>query len=329
MESEGAPPPAISVIVAARDAEATIGATLEALAGQDVEEPYEVVVVDDASRDGTGAIAAAAKGPVRVLRRDRAEGPGPARNAGVTASSARLLAFTDADCVPRADWLRRGLQALAGADLVQGAVRPVAGVERRPFDRTIWVDREYGLYETANLFVTRAAFEHVGGFEDWLEARIGKPLAEDVWLGWRIRRSGAPTVFADEAVVEHAVFRRGAGEFVGERVRLFYFPALVAKIPELRTTFLDRRLYLNRRTRELDLALAGAAGAAALARAGRRGLTLAALAAAVPYARTAYSSARRWGRREAARVLAAEVAADLVGLGALFAGSVRARDPVL
>ena len=31
----------------------------------------------------------------------------------------------------------------------------------------------------------RELFDRVGGFEDWLEARLGKPLAEDAWLGWR------------------------------------------------------------------------------------------------------------------------------------------------
>ncbi len=50
----------VSVIVPARNASATLPRTLEALAAQDLDEPYEVVVVDDGSTDGTATAAAAA-----------------------------------------------------------------------------------------------------------------------------------------------------------------------------------------------------------------------------------------------------------------------------
>lgn len=60
------------------------------------------------------------------------------------------------------------------------------------------------MYETANLLVTRELFDRIEGFEDWLPARLGKPLAEDVWFGWRARRAGARTAFCSEAIVHHA-----------------------------------------------------------------------------------------------------------------------------
>ncbi|CAA9537455.1 MAG: hypothetical protein AVDCRST_MAG30-4380 [uncultured Solirubrobacteraceae bacterium] len=50
---------AIAVVVPARDAEATLGRTLEALAAQIDAPPHEVVVVDNGSLDGTGAVARA------------------------------------------------------------------------------------------------------------------------------------------------------------------------------------------------------------------------------------------------------------------------------
>ena len=310
----------ISVIIPARDAQATIGRALDALAKQRLGGEFEVIVVDDGSTDATPAIVARAPGPVRLVHQ-AAAGPAAARNRGVQEAEAGLLAFTDADCVPSPDWLREGLAALAGAELVQGAVRPDPAVAPGPFDRTVSVRRESALYETANLFCRRELFERLGGFEDWLQARVGKPLAEDVWLGWRARRAGARIEFCERALVDHAVFRRSGGDYMIESLRLIYFPAIVAKVPELRAEFLHRGLFLSQRTARLDLALVGAA--AALRTSNRLPLVLMA-----PYLRLLGSSAADW-RRGAVRVAAVELAADLIGFGALVAGSVRHRTAVL
>jgi GT2 family glycosyltransferase len=311
---------AASVIVPARNAAATLGATLAGLAAQDTDAPFEVIVVDDGSTDDTVAVAQAAPIQVRVVR-ERGVGPGPARNAGAAVASGAALAFTDADCVPTPGWLAVGLAALDGADLVQGAVRADPVARPGPFDRTVWVVGETGLYECASLFCDRALFDRLGGFEDWLGARLGKPLAEDAWFGWRARRAGARTRFAEEAVVHHAVFARGAAAFVAERARLVYFPAIARQMPELRRTTFFGRAFLSRRSAACDAALAGAA--AALAR-----RTLRPLLAALPWTLMVAGAARRWGRR-GPQVAVAEAAADVVGAGALAVGSARARSPLL
>jgi glycosyltransferase involved in cell wall biosynthesis len=316
--SANSDPPAVSVIVAARNAAGTIGRTLAALAEQDLSEPYEVVVVDDRSDDETVAVAETASGLVRVVRATGV-GPGPARNAGAEASRGRVLAFTDADCVPRADWLRAGLAAMDGADLVQGRVEPDPGAPLGPFDHTVWVAGESGLYETANLFVRRDLFERLGGFEDFLDARIGKPLAEDVWLGWRARRSGARTAFSSDALVHHAVHPRGPAGYVGERLRLVYFPAIAKRVPELRRSLFFNRWFITRRSAAFDLAAVGVAVAA------MRRSPLALLAAG-PYVVDVARYGRRW---RSARVAAVEVGADAVGFGALVWGSIRSRSTVL
>src|SRR5919198_5805523 len=108
---------AASVIVPARNAAATIGRTLEALAAQDFPQEYEVIVVDDGSTDDTVAVAEAAPGPVTVRRQEQ-RGPGEARNLGAQHARGEVLAFTDADCFPERGWLRAGVAALADADLV-------------------------------------------------------------------------------------------------------------------------------------------------------------------------------------------------------------------
>ncbi len=310
---------AASVIVPARNAASTIGHTLEALAAQELDRPFEVIVVDDGSDDDTAAIAERAQGVV-VLRGPR-RGQAEARNAGAAAASADALAFTDADCRPRSDWLREGLDALAEAELVQGPVLADPAADRGPFDRTVEVGAEIGLYETANLFVRRELFERLGGFEDWLPAR-GKQLAEDLWFGWRARRAGASTAFCERAVVEHAVFPRDRGAYVAERTRLAYFPAIAAKMPELRETFFHRRLWMSERSAAFDAALAGLA-VAALAR------SPVPLIAAYPYVRRVREHALRWPSRPALEVAATELAADAVGAAALALGSIRARSLLL
>ena len=310
----------VSVIVPARDAASTLPRTLEALAAQDLPEPYEVVVVDDGSVDATAQLARRTAGPVTVIEQ-RAAGPAAARNLGVARSSASLLAFCDADVFPTQSWLRHGIAALAAVDLVQGHVLPDPAAELAPFDRTLWIPFEVGLYETANLFVTRETFDRTGGFEEWLVPETGKALAEDVWFGWKARRHGARTAFCEEALAHHAVFPRGWRDYVAERRRLRYFPAMAAKMPELRDHFLYRRLFLNRRTAALDLALAGAGAALAL----RSPLPL---LAAEPYRRMVTARARSFpsGRGQ---VAAADVAADLVGLASMLRGSARYRSVVL
>jgi glycosyltransferase involved in cell wall biosynthesis len=309
-----------SVIVPARNAGRTLPRTLEALATQDFEDPYEVVVVDDGSTDDTVELARAAPGPVTVLEQAPA-GPGAARNRGVAHSTGAALAFCDADVFPTPRWLRTGVAALADADVVQGHVLPDPTTTVGPFDRTLWITFEVGLYETASLFATREIFDRTGGFEEWLVPEIGKALAEDVWFGWNARRHGARTAFCEQALAHHAVFPRGWKEYVAERRRLRYFPAMAAKMPELRGHFLYRQLFLNRRSATLDLALAGAAAALVL----RSPLPL---AAAEPYRRMVADRARSFGPRRR-QVAAADVAADLVGLASMLRGSARYRSIVL
>jgi glycosyltransferase involved in cell wall biosynthesis len=303
--------PAVSVVVPARDAAGTLGPTLAGLAAQS-RAPDEVIVIDDGSSDATVSIAEASPVVTRVVR-GSGEGPGAARNAGAAVATGDVLAFLDSDCVPHAEWLAAGLGALEHADLVQGRTTPAPGAPIGPFDRTLWVTAPWGLFETANMLVTRALFDSLGGFEPWLSPAHSKELAEDVWFGWRAVRGGARTLFCDEALVHHAVFERGPRDYVAERLRLRYFPAMAARIPELRGTFFHRRVFLTPRSAAFDIALAGLVVAAA----SRRPWPL---ALALPYARIARRRPRAWP---------VDVAADAVGLAALVAGSIRARSVVL
>jgi glycosyltransferase involved in cell wall biosynthesis len=105
-----------------RNGTRSLPALLDALAAQTLPaHAVEVVVVDDASTDGTAALVAADRS-ARLVRLPRRAGSYAARNHGAAVARAPVLAFTDADCRPAPDWLERGLVALRDADLVAGAV---------------------------------------------------------------------------------------------------------------------------------------------------------------------------------------------------------------
>jgi hypothetical protein len=234
----------------------------------------------------------------------------------VRAAAAEVIAFTDADCVPAPGWLAAGLAALAAdADLVQGAVHP----ERQPgpLDRTVSVTAAWGLFETANLFVRRDLFDRLGGFGAGLDGG-GAPFGEDTLFGWRAVRAGARTGFCADAIVEHAVFPRAAGEYLAERRREGGFAGLVRQAPELRDAMLYRRVFLNRRAATWWAAAAGVA-AASLAR--KPALALAAL----PYARAVVGDRRAYGTR----VALVRAAGDAVGAAGRARASLRERTPVL
>jgi glycosyltransferase involved in cell wall biosynthesis len=311
----------ISVVVPARNAAATIGATLAALAAQRTDQDYEVIVVDSGSRDQTPAIVQAA-GTATLLHNPGGE-PAGSRNLGARHGTGAVLAFTDADCEPAPDWLAAGHRALGQADIVQGRVAPVGPAG--PFDRSLSVEREYGLYETANLFATRAVFDRVDGFQPVIELDQGRahPFGEDVWFVWRARRAGASTAFAADAVVQHAVFPRSARAYVAERSRCRYFPPLVARIPELRDGFLHHRVFLSPDSLRFDAALGGLLVGLLTRR------RVPALLAALPYAAALARDTRGAAGAQRALFAASRIAADALTCAALAWGDLAARTLVL
>ncbi|HKY31765.1 MAG TPA: glycosyltransferase family 2 protein [Candidatus Polarisedimenticolia bacterium] len=112
-------PLTVSVIVPAHDAEPFLEATLASCVSQTLP-PLEVIVVDDASRDGTARTAAAFGPPVKVMA-GRGLGVSAARNDGVAAASGEVIAFCDHDDLWEPDKLRRQaevFQADQGAAMV-------------------------------------------------------------------------------------------------------------------------------------------------------------------------------------------------------------------
>jgi GT2 family glycosyltransferase len=94
-----------SVIIPSYNSESTIVACLESVLVQDINEPYEVIMVDSSS-DATPELVREKFPSVRLKHFERRVGSGTARNIGVEMARGDILAFTDSDCVVESDWLR-------------------------------------------------------------------------------------------------------------------------------------------------------------------------------------------------------------------------------
>lgn len=98
------PTPRLSVVIPAHDEADHLGATLRSLRRQRITAAVEVIVVDNASTDGTGDLARAAG--ARVVTEPRL-GVCAARQRGVEAARGEIVVSTDADTVHPPDWLAR------------------------------------------------------------------------------------------------------------------------------------------------------------------------------------------------------------------------------
>ncbi|MGP9693511.1 glycosyltransferase [Brachybacterium sp. AOP25-B2-12] len=216
--------PEVSVIICVRDGEAVIGRQLAALDAQ-VEHPrFEVIVVDNGSRDATSEV---------VRRWIRAEGhaaasavlvPGGrapsiprARNLGGLRARGRVLAFCDADDEVDPRWVGALARACSDDALVGGrlqAIRPDGSPSPDDFDQGLARTTYLPHVITANCALPRELFLAVGGFDESLPA-YG---VEDVDFSWRIQEAGHRLVFAPEASVRFHLSGRSAS--VRKRFRL-------------------------------------------------------------------------------------------------------------
>jgi GT2 family glycosyltransferase len=211
----------ISVIIPARNAEATIEKCLAAAFALD-DMLYEIIVVDDASEDTTAALAG--KYPCTLIRLDTHSGAAKARNIGARHSAGSILFFTDADCLVGNNVLSRVRAVLSGRDtdvVLGGTYTPL------PYDRDFFSTFQSLIIhhsETKNcenpdylathaMAISAETFLRIGGFsEDIL------PILEDVEISHRLRRAGYRLRLDPGLQVRH-IFRYSLPRSFGNAIR--------------------------------------------------------------------------------------------------------------
>ncbi len=205
-EEEKAKWPKVSVVVCAYNAASTIDECLTSLASLNYPD-YEVIVVNDGSRDRTGDIA----------RRHRIAsvidvpngGLSLARNIGLKAASGEIVAYTDADVRVDPDWLTFLVQPFLSSDVVGSGGPNVVPrndpwlaqcVARAPGGPThVLLDDNIAEHVPGcNMAFRRKALEGIGGFNP-----IYQRAGDDVDVCWRLQSRGWRLGFAPAALVWH------------------------------------------------------------------------------------------------------------------------------
>ncbi|GAB2718987.1 glycosyltransferase family 2 protein [Kitasatospora kifunensis] len=194
----------VSVVIAAYNAELTLGPALASALAQ-LPPPAQVIVVDDGSKDGTAAVAASFPG-VEVIEQ-RNQGPSAARNCGLRAATQPWVAFLDADDL----WLpgklarqlaiahRRPEAVLLAGDWVRtpSALSRPDGNAMAPETETVLHYRDLlvlNRFQTSTVLVRTEVLTACGGFDPALDG------AEDWDLWLRCARLG-PAVKLDVPLV--------------------------------------------------------------------------------------------------------------------------------
>jgi mycofactocin system glycosyltransferase len=212
----------VAVVIPARDRADLLAACLAR-----VGPVAEIVVVDDGSRDPAAIVAVAREGGARVVRLPAPSGgPARARNAGIAATAAPLVAFLDSDTRPEPGWLAAllghfddpGTAAVAPRVVVPAGDGVLAAYEavRSPLDLggapgIVGPGRRIGFVPAAALVVRRAALTPSGGFD--LTLSVG----EDVDLVWRLAAAGWTVRYEPTARVQHP-HRAWARDWLAQRI---------------------------------------------------------------------------------------------------------------
>lgn len=200
--------PLISVIIPHLNQPDGLEACLGSLYSQTLDRSaFEVIVVDNGSTSLPRAVIE--RYPGTLLLQESEPGPGPARNRGVRAARADILAFTDSDCRAHPDWLNCALrtfqaapqQTILGGDVQiwrepQSTITALEAYESVFGYRFKLYIEQHGFCGTGNLVVRKSDFDKIGPFR-------GIDVAEDVEWGRRARAAGYTFRYVSGMIVFH------------------------------------------------------------------------------------------------------------------------------
>lgn len=219
---------AASVVVCTRDRAALLGTTLRGALAEARTRGAELLVVDNASTDGTATLladfAAQADGAVRVVHEPEV-GLSAARNRALAEARGEVAVFLDDDAVPRPGWLavllapyaEPGVGCVGGRILLAFATRPpswlvpalhpaFSGYDPGDGPRRIRYGGRDWYPFGANVSFRVATARRLGGFSRHMGLRGGEQLQhEETDLCFRIDRAGEEIRYAPDAIVDHRI----------------------------------------------------------------------------------------------------------------------------
>jgi glycosyltransferase involved in cell wall biosynthesis len=207
--------PAISIIMPCYNRAHDLQRALQAYDEQIVDQPFELIAVDDASTDSTYALLSSYHPFHYALHVERLEvnqGPAAARNRGLSLAAAPLVMFTGDDILPHPDLVRGHLAAhrryraremavlgrveWPGDAPVNTLMTHIDGVGQEQFSYYYLRDgQEYDfrhLY-TANISLKR---DFLVSQEKWFDTDFPYAAFEDVELAYRLSKQGLRIVYS-------------------------------------------------------------------------------------------------------------------------------------
>src|SRR5215831_18466821 len=211
----------LSFIIPAHNEEFELARTLGAIrsAVSDVNQPYEIIVVDDASTDTTPEIASRAGANVITINRRQIAA---ARNSGAGAARGEYLFFVDADTRINRAHVSGGIAALedgyagGGARVAMDGFVPIWGRTLLRGFASVYFGLNLGA--GAFLFTTRRNFDVIGGFDEQYFA------GEEVYFSLALKKLGGFKVLREPVVTSARKLRMyPARQFLGD-----FFGAILA-----------------------------------------------------------------------------------------------------
>jgi glycosyltransferase involved in cell wall biosynthesis len=264
----------VSVLIPTRNRAKLLQELIESLWTQTLPATqYEIIVVDNCSRDETAAILEqmARRSPCRMryVIMDENRGPVHTRNLAAKMADAEILAFTDSDCRVSMSWLENGLRIFESSPQVALVSGPVVDKPEQPV-RFFTLRNGAGAgenytYPTCNVFYRKSVFFELGGFDEsvWLADFFNSPIeCSDTDLAWRLKESGFQNVYSEEVLVYHEVARVTPAAWLVYHTRLLVIPELVRRHPQLREKLLLGRLFFCQDNILFYLLVAGLVAAA-------------------------------------------------------------------
>jgi len=206
--------------------------TAQTLRGPDV----EILVVDDAPSPATRGVVGqwtekmALRGlDVIYVANHGRHGPAAARNCGWRAARGDIIAFTDDDTVPDANWLRNGLSAFGPeVDALRGGVTMPLPDTPTDYEKDA-SHLETAEFVTANCFCRKEVLRALGGFDE--QFRLA--WREDSDFHFRLLAHGFRIGHAPQALVVHPVRPAKWGVSISQQKKIQFDALLYKKHPRM------------------------------------------------------------------------------------------------